>query len=134
MTFDDPQRRVIVRVTGEWSLDAALEVMRTARADADHQLWPMLVDARGAKSALTVADVERMLDAVQDARRRQGMRGYVALVADDDTLYARLLYYEMRAAQIGVGVIRAFRERRDAEQWLAIMADSWKFGDTLGRG
>jgi len=134
VTFDDPQRRVIVRVTGEWSLDAALEVMRTARADADHQLWPMLVDARGAKSALTVADVERMLDAVQDARRRQGMRGYVALVADDDTLYARLLYYEMRAAQIGVGVIRAFRERRDAEQWLAIMADSWKFGDTLGRG
>ena len=70
-----------------------------------------------------------MVDAVQNARVRQGMRGYVALVADDDLLFSQFLLYEVRVAQIGVRVIRVFRRLDDAEAWLGVMGTVWKFGD-----
>jgi len=70
---------------------------------------------------MSEADVERT---VEHARRatQQGPRGQVALVADTDTLYARMLLYETRLAEEGIRLIRVFRWKRDAEQWLEIVS------------
>jgi hypothetical protein len=38
------------------------------------------------------------------------------MVADDDMLYQRFLLYETECAEIGVRVIRVFRQLEDAER------------------
>ena len=119
---DIQKRWIRVRVTGSLSLDDVLGVMKTARADVEHQMWPMLVDARGAANRLTAADIDTIVLAVQASIRTQGMRGHVGLVADDDALYQQLLRYETRCSEIGVRVIRAFRQLPDAERWLDLLS------------
>jgi hypothetical protein len=120
--FDRPRQWIYVHVTGSLSLADALDVIRTARADTEHQMWPMLVDACGIQNSITLDEVDRAVEAVGEAARTQGLRGYVALVADTDSLFDRFLVYEVRCAQIGVAVIRVFRNERDARQWLETMS------------
>jgi hypothetical protein len=127
--FDQNRKWVRVRFEGQFTGEDAIHVIRTARADATHQMWPMLVDATGATSALTDAAIDQMVEAVKAARATQGMRGHVALVADDDLLFSQFLIYEIRTSEIGVRVIRVFRRHGDAEEWLGIMGTVWKFGD-----
>ncbi len=129
IAFDQQRQWVIVRVTGELALADMLGVLRTARANPEHQMWPMLVDARGARSAITEADVDAAVGMVAEVLRKEGLRGHVALVADNDVLFSRLLLYEARTAHIGVRVIRTFRQMDDAEQWLRVMSTAWKLGD-----
>jgi hypothetical protein len=122
----DPQRRwIYVHVTVSLTLRDALDVIQTARADSEHQMWPMLVDARGIENTITLEEVDQAVEAVRAAARTQGLRGYAALVADTDSLFDRFLVYEVRCAQIGVAVIRAFRNPRDARQWLETMHQSF---------
>ncbi len=128
--FDRERQWVRVRVTDQFTASDAVGVIRTARADAEHQMWPMLVDATSARNALSDEDVDEMVAAVREAARRQGTRGHVALVADDDVLFSRLLRYEAQTALLGVRVIRVFRELRDADEWLRIMSVAWKFGES----
>lgn len=85
---------------------------------------PMLVDAREAYGGFSDADVERAVAAVDDAARRSGVRGHVALVALDDAVFTGMLHYETRCAEIGVRVIRVFRLLADAEHWLEVVTDA----------
>ncbi len=112
----------MVRVTGVLGLDDVLRLIGSARADVEHRMWPMLFDARSATTTTTERDVEAAVVVVAEAVRSQGLRGHVALIADDDVLYARMLLYETRCAEAGVKVIRAFKQRPDAERWLAIVS------------
>ncbi|HZR23913.1 MAG TPA: hypothetical protein VFA59_10025 [Vicinamibacterales bacterium] len=128
--YDAGRRWVLVHASDDLTLDEMLGVLRSARADAEHQMWPMLVDARATRTSLTEEDVLRAVEAVREALQTQGVRGHVAIVADDNVLFDRLLLYEARCAQIGVRVIRVFRQMLDAERWLYIMSATWKFGET----
>ena len=69
---------------------------------------------------------QRAVNAVREAQA-QGPRGHLAIVADDDRLYERMLSYEARCGDIGVRVIRVFRQRADAERWLDIMSAARHF-------
>jgi hypothetical protein len=89
-------------------------------------MWPMLVDAQMATTDMTEADVERAVEAVQHAARVGG-RAHVALVAHDDIVYVRMLQYEMGCANVGVRVVRVFRQRPDAEHWLALLSGARNF-------
>ena len=109
VVFDQERRWVCVRVTDQFTAADAVDVIRSARADAKHQMWPMLVDARAAQNGLTEQDVDAMVVAVGQASRRQGTRGHVAIVAADDLLFSQLLRYETETARLGVRVIRVFR-------------------------
>ena len=62
---------------------------------------------------MTTADVESAVNTVRETLRAQGLRGHVAVTADDDLFYERLLLYEARCADIGVRVIRVFRRLDD---------------------
>ncbi|HYM23600.1 MAG TPA: hypothetical protein VEU08_10335 [Vicinamibacterales bacterium] len=126
-SFDERIRRVLVRGSGVITLTDIVTLIRTARAHIDHRMWPMLVDARGAGTDLTTADVDRLAAAVQDAIA-QGPRGHVAIVADDEKLYSRMLEYEAKCAAFGVNYIRVFRLHPDAERWLDIVAAARHFG------
>jgi hypothetical protein len=122
VTYDDAKTWVMVRVTGVLGLDDVLRLIGSARADVEHRMWPMLFDARSATTTTTERDVEAAVGVVAEAVRSQGLRGHVALIADDDVLHARMLLYETRCAEAGVKVIRAFKQRPDAERWLAIVS------------
>ena len=122
VNYDAVKKWVTVRVGGVLGLDDVLRLIGSARAGVEHRMWPMLFDARAATTTTTEQDVEAAVQAVAEALRSQGLRGHVALVADDDVLYARMLLYETRCAAAGVRVIRAFRERTDAERWLTIVS------------
>jgi hypothetical protein len=121
-SYDQSRKWVIVRSTGELTIPDVLALIRTARADVEHRMWPMLFDARSATVRATEADLEQAVAAVAEAVQNQGPRGHVALVADDDTLYERMLLYETRCAEIGVAVIRAFRVLDDAQRWLEVVS------------
>jgi ribosomal protein S28E/S33 len=123
VTPDEGRRWVVVRATGVVTLGEILHLMQTARADLRYRMWPMFVDARGARTNAVDADVEAAVATVRHVVAREGARGYVALVADDESFFARMLLYEARCAQIGVRGIRTFRQAADAEKWLAIMSD-----------
>jgi hypothetical protein len=119
---------IVVRVTGSLTLDDVLTVIRTARNSVERQMWPMIVDACSATTSMTEDDVAQAAAAVQQAVRERGPRGHLAIVSDDDVLYARMLLYEARCAEGGVRVIRAFRQLPDAERWLGILSAARYFG------
>jgi len=119
--FNDRRRRILVRGTGVISLADVVTLITSARADIEHRMWPMLVDATGATTDMTESDVDRLATLVRTAVEAQGMRGLVAISATDDTLYARMLSYETKCAANGINVIRIFRRAVDADRWLDIV-------------
>jgi hypothetical protein len=64
---------------------------------------------------------------VRRALADEGLRAHVALVTSDDALYRWALEYEVRCAELGVRVIRTFRQRADAERWLAVLSTAGRF-------
>jgi hypothetical protein len=124
----DPRRNwLLVRFTGKLTIDEVIRLIRTVRAEPEYRLWPMLVDARHVSTDATEQDIERAVAAVQHAVLTEGTRGHVAIAASDDVLYARLLLYETRCAEIGVRVIRVFRQLPDAQEWLTILSQTRNF-------
>lgn len=124
---DEQRRWILVRAWGPITLADVLSLMRTARANVEHRMWPMLFDASGATTTATTADVEEAVAAVRQAVLAEGPRAHVALAADDDTVYARMLLYEAKCAEAGVRVIRVFRRLPDAKRWLEIVSAARHF-------
>src|SRR5262249_3763705 len=120
--FDQRRRWVLIQGAGTITIDEVVTVIRTARSTVQHQMWPMLVNAHGATTTMTDQDCEAAVDAVRQVIDRGEQRGHVAIAADDDVLYARLLLYETRCAEIGAQLIRVFRQLPDAERWLEIVS------------
>jgi hypothetical protein len=124
---DERRRWIVVRATGCVTLGEVLQLIQTARADLEYRMWPMLFDAQSSTTDATERDVEDAVDVVRRAVETQGRRGHVALLSGDDVFYARMLLYEARCADVGVRVIRAFRQRNDAERWLEIVSAARHF-------
>jgi hypothetical protein len=124
---DDQRRWIYARATGCITVDELLTLIATARADVEHRMWPMLFDGRSATTTASEEEIDGAVEAVRQAARIQGLRGHVAIVADDDVLYARVLLYEARCADIGVRVIRALRHIPDSERWLEIVSAARHF-------
>ena len=119
----DLQRRwLIATATGIVSIDEIVHLVQTARTPVDLRMWPLLFDASAATTSMTDEDVATAVAVVHDAHDATGARGHVALVTGDNRFYALLLMYEIQCAQIGVRFIRVFRQRPDAERWLAVMS------------
>ena len=119
---DIRQRRLVAQVTGVLTLQDALHFLRTARADPQVETWPLIFDTRGATTSMTTVDVESAIAMVEEIRRTSRIpRGHVAIIADDDLMFERLLLYEARLIEIGICSVRVFRQSNDAERWLEIM-------------
>jgi hypothetical protein len=128
ITERDPHRGwILIRAAGPVEIGDLLDTIRTARTSIEARMVPLLFDAREAHGSLRPDDVEQMVAAVQHAVSVGGTRGHVAIVAPDDTLYASMLRYETRCAEIGVILIRVFRQMPDARQWLEIVSASRNF-------
>ena len=113
------------RANGTLSIDDVLSFIKTVRAPIQMRMWPLLFDARSCRTSMTQADVDRMVDLVRTVVNDQHQqRAHVALVADDDGLFGRLLEYETRCAALGVRVIRVFRQHDDAQRWLDIVSSA----------
>lgn len=129
---DDRRRWLVARVVGTLTLDDALAFIESVRVAPVTLTWPLLFDARSAKSGVTDADVGRLIEALARLRNtRRPPRAHAAMVADDDVLYAQCLLYETGLVQIGVRTIRVFRRLPDAERWLNILSAARHFGADL---
>jgi len=128
LTERDPHRGwILIRATGRIEIGDLLDTIRTVRTPIEARMVPLLFDAREAYGSLGHDDVEEMVAAVQRAVSVGGPRGHVAIVAADDALYAGMLRYETRCAEIGVILIRVFRQLPDAREWLEIVSASRNF-------
>jgi len=124
---DEDRRWIVVRGTGCITIEEMVNLIGTVRAQVAHRMTPMLFNAIGATTTATAADMQQAVDAVRRAKSQHGVRGHVALVADDDVFYERLLSYETECADMDVRVIRAFRQLADAERWLEIVSAARNF-------
>jgi len=118
---------LVARVTGVLTIEELIGFLKTARADLDTRAIPLLVDATAATTAMTATDVETAVQLVKSVVAAQGMRAHVAVFTTDDALYRWMLAYEVGCTAIGVRVIRVFRQRVDAEQWLTILSTAGRF-------
>jgi hypothetical protein len=119
---DIPRRRLLARVTGVLTIAEALDFLRSARANPGFETWPLIVDARGATTTLTPDEVESAVDAVKEIRRTSVIPwGHVAIIADVDRMFERLCLYERRLFEIGIRIVRVFRDCDEAERWLEVM-------------
>jgi len=130
ITLDRDVRRrwLIAHATGALTIDEVIHFLRTARAPIEYRMWPLVVDARSCETTITDADVESAVAVVRQIGREGQQRGHVALIADDDTLYARFLLYETRCAEEHVRIIRVFRDAPEAEGWLSAVSAAREFG------
>jgi hypothetical protein len=128
LEFDSTRRWLVATASGSLGLEQVITFLKTARATPETQHVPLLFDARGCATSMTLADVEAAASVVRETVRRRGLRAHVALVADDEALYAWGIAYEERCAEVGVRVIRCFRDLESAEAWLKIMSTARLFG------
>jgi hypothetical protein len=119
---DMQRQRLLARVSGVLTITEALGFLRTARANPEIATWPLIFDARGATTTLTPDEVESAVDAVKEIRRTSSIpRGHVAIIADDDRMFERFCLYETRLFEIGIRIVRVFRDCDQAERWLEVM-------------
>jgi uncharacterized membrane protein len=85
-------------------------------------MWPLMFDGDQASTDMTDDDVARGVAVVQHAIETTGMRAHVAVAPSDDRLYRWMLLYESKCADIGVRLVRVFRQHDDAERWLDIVS------------
>jgi hypothetical protein len=128
VTPDVARRWLLARAEGSLSITDVTDFLRTARASIERRMWPLLVDARSCRTSMTPADVAQAVDIVRRVAEQRQQRAHVALVADDDRLYAWFLDYEAGCAALGVRVIRVFRQYEDAQRWLEIVSAARELG------
>ncbi len=122
LTRDEGKRWLTAKAVGVLTLDELLAFLRTARSSLELRMWPLMVDGDEASTDMTDDDVARAVAVVQHAVETTGLRAHVAVATTDDRLYAWMLLYEAKCAEIGVRLIRVFRQRADAERWLEIVS------------
>jgi hypothetical protein len=120
--YDSKRGWLVAQIAGTLNRDEMLAFLQTARASTERRMTPLLVDARGATTDMTDDDLDRAVAVVDAAARHTGLRGHVAIVSDDDCLFDWMLRYETKCAEVGVRIIRVFRQAGDAERWLEAVA------------
>ena len=119
---DEQKRWLRVKCVGVLTLDELFNFLRTARGSVELRMWPMIFDGDEASTDMTAEDVLRAVAVVQHAIETTGLRAHVAVATSDDRLYRWMLLYEAKCADIGVRLVRVFRQRDDAERWLEIVS------------
>jgi hypothetical protein len=119
---DERRRWLVAQATGDLTLDELSTFIRTARASEELRMWPMIFVGNDASTTMTDQDVEQAVAVVARALATTGARAHVAVVTNDDRLYRWMLLYEAKCADIGVRLIRVFRQYDDAERWLQIVS------------
>jgi hypothetical protein len=119
---DERKRWLRAKGSGLLTLDELLVFLRTARSSQELRMWPMMFDGNGASTDMTKEDVDRAVAVVKHAIDTTGMRAHVAVATSDNRLYHWMLLYEARCAEVGVRLVRVFRQCDDAERWLDIVS------------
>jgi predicted metal-dependent peptidase len=119
---DEKRHWLVATATGVLTRDEITTFIRTARASEELRMWPMLFVANDASTNMTDEDVDQAVAVVARALATTGARAHVAIVTSDDQLYSWMLLYEAKCADIGVRLIRVFRQQDDAERWLQIVS------------
>jgi hypothetical protein len=124
MAVADTRRWLVATVTGRVSFEELATFIGATRS-GEPVRWPLVFDASAATSDATPHDMDRLVDIAARAKTETGeMRGPVALVAPTDapTLALMERYYALYDGA-GVGRIRMFTSRDEAESWLSDTTD-----------
>jgi hypothetical protein len=119
---DEGKHWLRAKAVGVLTLDDLLAFLRTARSSQELRMWPLMFDGNGASTDMTDDDVARAVAVVRHVVETTGSRAHVAVATRDDRLYRWMLLYEAKCAEIGVRLVRVFRQQDDAERWLEIVS------------
>jgi hypothetical protein len=119
---DERKHWLRAKAVGVLTLDDLLAFLRTARSSVELRMWPLMFDGNGASTDMTDDDVARAVAVVRHAVETTGPRAHVAVATSDDRLYRWMLLYEAKCVEIGVRLVRVFRQQDDAERWLEIVS------------
>jgi hypothetical protein len=113
---DDDRRRVTVTIWGSISTEQDLEIIARFRREPELGRYGILYDAVGAIGTPTINDAKLYIDQ-ELATLGSLTRGPVAVLVSDPGIYNIACVY----AALGHGTlnIQVFRNRDDAEHWLA---------------
>lgn len=112
---DDHRKTAVLTITGQLDLSDLLSCLERHRA-AGAWTYPLLYDVRAMTTAPSMENLRLLA-----CSTRQGLtepaRGRVAILASDPMIYGRACTY---AAMADVGTaVQVFRDRKEAETWLA---------------
>lgn len=112
---DDANRRCTIRLIGGVSLEEVLSARRR-QAAAGRWAYASLVDTTASTRAPTTDELRALRATVELLSSQHGPLGPVALIAPTNVGYGMGRMYEVLAQPFRFAV---FRERIDAERWLA---------------
>ncbi len=114
--LDDLRRRVVVTIDGLFEADDILAI--AARQRAEHTWnYGILYDLRDMTGKPTVAELRQLMNKAATRQPGERLRGPVALLATDTTLYGRLCTCAVLGRSTTLS-IEVFRDKSEAEQWL----------------
>ncbi len=113
---DDIQKRVTVTIWGVLSTEQDLEILDRLRRENNIDGYGILYNVTAATGSPTFADARRFIGEELSIFGGIG-RGPIAVLVRDPNIYRTACFY----AALGRGKlnIQVFRDREEAEQWLA---------------
>src|SRR5712692_2865946 len=124
--LDDLRRRVVVTIDGLFEADDILAI--AARQRAEHTWnYGILYDLRDMTGKPTVAELRQLMNKAATRQPGERLRGPVALLATDTTLYGRLCTCAVLGRSTTLS-IEVFRDKSEAEPWLKAQAQAMEGG------
>jgi hypothetical protein len=113
---DDVKRRVVATYTGSFQVADTIALLERQLEDGTWT-YGLLIDTRGMTGRPTPSDLREFMKLESGTDSEQRSRGPLAIVATDATIYSAACVYALMGRS--KRKIEAFRDRGDADRWLA---------------
>ena len=114
---DDARRHLEVTASGALTFDDFTAIFRLRGGELRD--YTLLLDASAATANVSTEELRAAADTAKQAAIVQGPRAQLAVVALDDSVFGLGRMYERLCERAGLDTIRVFRDRGEAERWLA---------------
>jgi hypothetical protein len=114
---NDTRRRLDAVVTGVLTFEEAADGFQRLRAGVD-RYDRVVIDLTQAELRWSKPQVQRLADAVREARRRSVIRARMAIITNNQVIYGMARMFEMFCQLERPQLVRVFRSADEATRWV----------------